>query len=474
MIELPYSFHLGSNKNRKASSRSSAKNNRSNSTSLANNGIQNYQQLSKINNHDFRKYDNYTKDIYTIKGTNNLVSDVKDLYKDEFEEARLEYNAKQSRPSRMIDNYFEYVSNDEKRDLACEIIIELGNKEYWDSKNEDFKKKMVDVYIENLSYLEKTVPEFKITNAVVHLDETSPHMHIVGVPIKENNKTGLSKQVNKSSVFTKDRLEHIQNVMRENCIKAFNKTYDLDATLKTKEKGRNKDINVNDMGNYIELQKELKNNKESINKNIDKIKSINNSSKELNSLLNDLQESKLGGYRITAKQKERLQNLLKETETLSNYFDNLSNVYNNLSSINENLNFQKERNVELSNNYSKVMKDYHKLEKDYNDLSDSRDFVEEVLKTKNEDHKRLVYLLCKNVNSNDRNISNSFKQVSEKLYEHKVISKAERRVIFYPPKLINQSEVDAAIRHMNQEMEEAAEYFYRQGKKTKDSNSFEI
>ena len=45
MSELPYSFHLGRNKNRTTSSRSNAKNNLSNSTSLANNGIQNYQQL---------------------------------------------------------------------------------------------------------------------------------------------------------------------------------------------------------------------------------------------------------------------------------------------------------------------------------------------------------------------------------------------------------------------------------------------
>ena len=44
MTELPYSFHLGSNKNRKASARSNAKNNVSGSSSLANNGIQNYQK----------------------------------------------------------------------------------------------------------------------------------------------------------------------------------------------------------------------------------------------------------------------------------------------------------------------------------------------------------------------------------------------------------------------------------------------
>ena len=134
MQGLAYSFHLGSNKNRKNASRSRAKNNSSNSTSLSNNGIQNARQLSKVNNHDFRKYDEDTRGIYTLKGTNDIVIDVKDFYKKEFEEARVEYNNKQSRPSRMIKDYFQYVSDDEKRDLACEIIIELGDKEFWDSK----------------------------------------------------------------------------------------------------------------------------------------------------------------------------------------------------------------------------------------------------------------------------------------------------------------------------------------------------
>ena len=72
------------------------------------------------------------------------------LYLSEFKESRLEYNSKQSRPSRMINNYFENVSNNEKKDIACEIILELGDKEYWDTKDENFKKKMSEVYKKQL------------------------------------------------------------------------------------------------------------------------------------------------------------------------------------------------------------------------------------------------------------------------------------------------------------------------------------
>ena len=76
---------------------------------------------------DILEYDNEQELIEIIRGTSSPLEDVKQLYLDEFEDARLEYNSKQSRPSRMIDNYFDNVSNNEKKDLACEIIIELGD-----------------------------------------------------------------------------------------------------------------------------------------------------------------------------------------------------------------------------------------------------------------------------------------------------------------------------------------------------------
>ena len=104
----------------------------------------------------------------------------------------------------MINNYFENVSNNEKKDLACEIILELGDKEYWDTKDKNFKMKMSEVCKKQVNDLELLVPNFKIASAIIHFDETSPHLHIVGVPIKYKNKNGMEKQVGKSDVFTKE------------------------------------------------------------------------------------------------------------------------------------------------------------------------------------------------------------------------------------------------------------------------------
>lgn len=100
MNELSYSLHLSSDKNRKPSSKNMAKNNASGSTSLSNNAIQNAKQLSRVDKHNYRKYDNNGELIEIIKGTTSLYDDVKNLYLEEFEEARLEYNKGQESKGR--------------------------------------------------------------------------------------------------------------------------------------------------------------------------------------------------------------------------------------------------------------------------------------------------------------------------------------------------------------------------------------
>ena len=85
--ELAYSLHLGSDKNRKNISREKAKTNNSGTTSLPNSAIQNASHLTRVDKHNYRKYDNKAEDIVIVRGTTSLVDDVKNLYKQEFQKS---------------------------------------------------------------------------------------------------------------------------------------------------------------------------------------------------------------------------------------------------------------------------------------------------------------------------------------------------------------------------------------------------
>ena len=321
MEELSYSLHLSNDKNKTKRARQFAKSSKLSTTSLSNNAIQTHQQLSKVDKHNLRKYDNDKDLICIIRGTSSVVEDTKNLYLELFEDARIKYNEKQKRNDRKIDNYFNHISNDNKRDLACEIIIELGDMDFWADKNDNFKHKMIEVYKEQILDLENIVPNFKIANATIHFDESSPHLHIVGVPFKDGSKNGMEVQVGKSDVFTTDSLRNIQDKMREYCIITFNKVYGLNYSLKIKEEGRNQDINVKNMTNYREIKKEQDKNKKRRNELNDKADNLQNNSLQITNIIDNLKPNKLNknNYSITNDEINEIKHYIKQTqETTSN------------------------------------------------------------------------------------------------------------------------------------------------------------
>ena len=290
--ELAYSFHLGSDKNKSKLAKRVSQDNVSGTTSLSNNAIQNANDLSRVNKHNLRDYDKNKELIKVIYGTDNIITDVKDLYLKEFEESKIDYNNKQTREDRKIKDYFKKVC-ESQNDIACEIIIELGDMDFWNDKDQEYRLKMIDVYNEQIKDLTKIVPTFKIANATIHFDETSPHMHIVGVPVVENCTRGMKKKVGKSQIFTKESLTKIQDKMRNACIKSYNKFYEVDTRLKEKQKGRNQDINVKDMSNYKKIKKQLDKNAQKLAEANNQTEKLDHSSKDINSILDKLKPSKL-------------------------------------------------------------------------------------------------------------------------------------------------------------------------------------
>ena len=324
--ELAYSFHLGSDKNKSKLAKKVAKENLSGTTSLANNAIQNAKDLSDVNKHNLRDYDNQRELIRTIYGTDDIVNDVKELYLEQFEEARIEYNNKQTREDRKIKDYFKKVCKSQN-DIACEIIIELGDMDFWNDKNERYRFKMVDVYNEQVKDLIKIVPDFKIANATIHFDEVSPHMHIVGIPVSYDCKRGMKKQVVKSKLFTKNTLTQIQDKMRNACIKSFNKFYDMDFKLKEKQKGRNQDINVKDMGNYREIKKQLKQKEQKLEKANNQTKKLDNTSKDIDKILDSLKPTKLNKNNMVISN--------EDVQKIKNYTKNVKDITQTVRSVND-------------------------------------------------------------------------------------------------------------------------------------------
>jgi septal ring factor EnvC (AmiA/AmiB activator) len=98
--------------------------------------------------------------------------------------------------------------------------------------------------------------------------------------------------------------------MRTLCIEEFNQIYSLDSALKQKQKGRNRDIHVSDMDNYIEIKKQIEKNTESLKKANKKSSELKQNSKDIKDKIDRLKISKLNkdNYILSKEDKDSLVN----------------------------------------------------------------------------------------------------------------------------------------------------------------------
>ena len=394
--EMSVSFHIGSK----------------------NNAIPNLKKLKTIFIHNLRKYEksnnpdldlNLSQYNIILQGTNNLVEDLKKLYKNEFDEAVYNYNQKQSREDRKIINYLNKIEEDKQKNIATEIIMQLGDKEDWQNIDLQDKKKMSEVFKNSLNVLENK--GFKVANAVLHLDETSPHLHIIGVPIGTNFKKGMEKQVSSKSVFSVDKLDKLRDEIEKTLITDFNKTYNVNIEKKQEKALLQEHLSVKDYKelkpvidklikvvdknitleeikeNLRDKEKEIKEVKESINYN-DSLKEkliadAETKEKEitdLKAIIKDKDKIKDEYYKndsyifdlknkvdeqkkeIEAKEKS-LKDLETENKNIQNDIDNLWNIRNSIR--------EKELKIsELKLEYAEKTDEFEKVEKKVKEQND--------------------------------------------------------------------------------------------------------
>lgn len=145
------------------------------------------------NNREFIAYN-----VNRNKVSDNITyehQDIRKAYDDLFGEALDDYNSKQKRKDRIITDYFEHIRDSKREEAYYEIVVQFGDDQSapCGSENGEAVKKMLDEYIKNFK---RRNPNLYIFNAVMHLDEKSPHLHIDFIPFYTNGRqNGLSKGV---------------------------------------------------------------------------------------------------------------------------------------------------------------------------------------------------------------------------------------------------------------------------------------
>lgn len=116
--------------------------------------------------------------------------DIQDAYHRLFDESVKNYNDLQKRNDRKIKNYFDKIYRSKKEKPFYEFIVQVGNQ-----TDQPDQKKCVDVLEEFNQMLQTDYPNMKIFNSVIHVDESTPHLHLDFIPIGEGYKKGLEKRV---------------------------------------------------------------------------------------------------------------------------------------------------------------------------------------------------------------------------------------------------------------------------------------
>ena len=420
--------------------------------------IQTKEKLKKINNHNHRNfkksYNNdldlsKSKDNIILIGSKNIVKDIEKFYKEEFSEAVYNYNQKQKRNDRKIVDYLDKVSEDSKKNVAIEMILQLGDREDWENVSLEDKKKMAEVFKSGIELLNDR--NLKVANAVVHLDEASPHLHLIAVPIGVNFKTGMEKQVSTSAVLDKKKLYKLRKDMENTLVAEYNKVYDKNL-VKREEKGIiDKHL---DPADYKEVKPILDELIKVADKNITltKIKeNLSNKDKEIDTLKKKLENKEAEEKELKEKKKisealetevekqnfkiERLEKEKKTNETILFIAEDI------VKGLTENINKFEEERKKLEK--EKVQKEKEKEEaeaivkaktKELEEIRQNRANVDELIEKEKEKREKInnkeevLKILDKRIDDLSKNIGERKQKIEEAEAEEERIVKKEKEL----------------------------------------------
>lgn len=117
---------------------------------------------------------------------------LEDVYAERFGAAAEAYNARQvekGHPERQIPDYLAKVRSDKKLQSMYEFVVQVGNID--EQADAATARAIYEDWL--VEFRERYGGHFAIKQAIIHMDEATPHMHVEIVPVAES-KRGLSVQ----------------------------------------------------------------------------------------------------------------------------------------------------------------------------------------------------------------------------------------------------------------------------------------
>lgn len=295
-------------------------------------------QLSYIYRHNERKNTNYSnKDIKKENGINNYsLKNINTSYQKAFNTIKEKYNLK---------GQIKKVSN-----VMCELII-TSDKDFFERIGEEETKRYFQMAYNFVANYNNLGEEF-IVSAKVHMDESTPHMHIVFIPVVHTkDKKGNSINKIACSEFWKGKESY--RILQDKFYKCVT---DNGFELERGNTRGNEHINIEQlkkMTNY-EIQTMFEN-----TQNYEQEKITN----DIEVIREDYKQV-INKYNTLAKKYTKVKNIIEKT-------------INDIEQVQEENRELKQENIKLKNENNKI-KDY--IEKTFEYVSILFDFSKDRLK----------------------------------------------------------------------------------------------
>lgn len=160
--------------------------------------------------HNTREFVSANVDKNRIKDNIIIINQtVQEAYEKLFGEPQRKYNAKQKRKDRKIDDYYTHLfgnvpeknqdeiqTNASNQHSFYEHIVQIGDKEsagiLTNPKNARIVTECLQEYAEGF---QERNPYLYLFNAILHLDEHTPHLHLDTIPFAEGYKKGMERRL---------------------------------------------------------------------------------------------------------------------------------------------------------------------------------------------------------------------------------------------------------------------------------------